>query len=246
MTDAPLLPDRTPRSDLAIDHALGLTEGAERDRAERLLDTDAAFAAMVADWRRRLAGLDRTAAERAPSADLWPRIEQALDRPAPTRIAGPTEAASAVPAGFWQSLRFWRPAALAGAFLSLALAIGLIVLLLRGPTLPTYVAVLETDAGRPAAVVNVFADGTVTLVPLEPIGVPEGRILEVWTLQTRDRGPVSVGRMDRARTLRLNLRDLARPDAGHLFEITVEPPGGSPTGRPTGPVLMKGLAAQSL
>ncbi|MGL4241116.1 MAG: anti-sigma factor, partial [Beijerinckiaceae bacterium] len=39
---------------------------------------------------------------------------------------------------------------------------------------------------------------------------------------------------------------LRRPDAGHLFEITVEPPGGSPTGRPTGPILMKGLASQAL
>jgi anti-sigma-K factor RskA len=52
--------------------------------------------------------------------------------------------------------------------------------------------------------------------------------------------------MDQARTLKLDLARLRRPDAGHLFEITVEPPGGSPTGRPTGPILMKGLASQAL
>ncbi|MGL5114801.1 MAG: anti-sigma factor domain-containing protein, partial [Beijerinckiaceae bacterium] len=73
-----------------------------------------------------------------------------------------------------------------------------------------------------------------------------GRILEVWTLQSREQGPVSIGRMDQARTLKLDLARLKRPDVGHLFEITVEPPGGSPTGRPTGPILMKGLVGVAL
>jgi anti-sigma-K factor RskA len=31
-----------------------------------------------------------------------------------------------------------------------------------------------------------------------------------------------------------------------LFEITLEPVGGSPTGRPTGPILMKGNAVTAL
>ena len=43
-----------------------------------------------------------------------------------------------------------------------------------------------------------------------------------------------------ARTLKLDLTTLSRPDAGHIFEITAEPPGGSPTGRPTGPILFIG------
>ena len=116
----------------------------------------------------------------------------------------------------------------------------------KPPTHPVYVAVLQTGEGRAQAVVNAYADGTVTLVPIETIGVPQGRILEVWTLQSREQGPVSIGRMDQARTLKLDLKQLTRPDAGHLFEITVEPPGGSPTGRPTGPVLSKGLAGQAL
>jgi anti-sigma-K factor RskA len=31
-----------------------------------------------------------------------------------------------------------------------------------------------------------------------------------------------------------------------LFEITLEPEGGSPNGRPTGPILFKGNAARAL
>jgi anti-sigma-K factor RskA len=65
-------------------------------------------------------------------------------------------------------------------------------------------------------------------------------------LPSRERGPVSVGLMDRPRTLELQLGDLPRPSADQLFEITLEPAGGSPTGRPTGPILFKGNTAQPL
>ena len=65
-------------------------------------------------------------------------------------------------------------------------------------------------------------------------------------MPSRERGPVSVGLMDQARTLQLSLKDLPPPGPDQLFEITLEPAGGSPTGRPTGPVLMKGTASSAL
>ena len=52
--------------------------------------------------------------------------------------------------------------------------------------------------------------------------------------------------MDRARTLELPLKDLPPPGPDQLFEITLEPAGGSPTGRPTGPILFKGNTTQTL
>ena len=75
--------------------------------------------------------------------------------------------------------------------------------------------------------------------------MPEGRALEIWTLWDRQRGPVSVGLMDRPRSIRLKLDNLPK-NAGQLFEITLEPKTGSPTGRPTGPILMKGLTTTAL
>jgi anti-sigma-K factor RskA len=36
--------------------------------------------------------------------------------------------------------------------------------------------------------------------------------------------------------------DLPMPIESQLYEITLEPATGSPTGRPTGPILYKGLA----
>ena len=40
--------------------------------------------------------------------------------------------------------------------------------------------------------------------------------------------------------------DLPRTRPDQLFEITLEPRGGSPIGRPTGPILMKGNAQRAL
>jgi anti-sigma-K factor RskA len=231
---------------LAVDFVLGLVDGAELERAERWLQTDAVFASVVHTYREKMTEIDRSAPEHKPSKLTWESLEKALDaRPAIPAIPVQAQSGGWL-AGIWESLGFWRPAAMAAGFAAIVMAIGLAGQLLRPAAQPVYVAVLQNDAGRSAAVVNAYADGTVTLVPLENIGVPEGRILEVWTLQTREQGPVSIGRMDRARTLKLDLKSLKNPDAGHLFEITVEPTGGSPTGKPTGPILMKGLTSTAL
>ena len=240
--------EKLTRDELAIDYVLGMAEGADHERALRLIETDALFRALVMTWREKLGEMDQTAPEKAPVAMVWDDLEQALDM-APKRasiVPRPAVNQGSVFSNLWQNLGFWRPTAIAAGLAAVVLGGGLIREQARPPTQPVYVAVLQTGEGRAQAVVNAYADGTVTLVPIETIGVPQGRILEVWTLQSREQGPVSIGRMDQARTLKLDLKQLRRPDAGHLFEITVEPPGGSPTGRPTGPVLSKGLAGQAL
>jgi anti-sigma-K factor RskA len=238
--------ERLTREELAMDHALGLCEGEALERAERLEATDALYIALLADMRMKLSELDHGAPERAPASISFDTLTTLIDARQPAPPAPAAVPATPASPGLLERLGFFRPAALAAGLAAALLGGTLLIERSRPPDTPVYVAVLETPEGRPAAVVNAFADGTVTLVPIETIGVPQGRILEVWTLQTREQGPVSVGRMDKARTLKLDLNRLARPDIGHLFEITVEPPGGSPTGRPTGPVLMKGLASTAL
>ncbi len=237
--------EKLTREELAIDYVLGMAEGQDHERALRLMSSDALFRTLVTLWREKLGDIDSTAPEHPPRDLAWETLERAISTQLP-RPAANAKAAEHWFGSFWQNLGFWRPAAMAAGLATVMLAGGLAREWARPPRQPVYVAVLQTEQGRAQAVVNAYADGTVTLVPIETIGVPEGRILEVWTLQSREQGPVSIGRMDQARTLKLDLKQLKRPDAGHLFEITVEPPGGSPTGRPTGPVLSKGLAGQAL
>lgn len=237
---------------IAAEYVLGLLEPEELRRAEALLERDEAFRAGIEAWRTHFAALDATAQPLATSDALWSRIEAGL---AMDTTAETISAARATPlvvpdvrASFralWANLPFWRLAGLTGAAASLALAVGLGLIGSR-PAPPILVAVLVTEANRPAAIVNAFADGHAELVSLEQIAVPPGRALQIWTLWDRARGPVSLGLLDQARTVQLGITGIPRPGPNQLFEITLEPETGSPTGRPTGPILMKGLTSQAL
>ena len=227
---------------LAAEYVLGTLEGDEVARAIALEASDSEFQGLLTYWRDKFAALDDTAPALSPSALLWERIEAEVK----TSVHPRKMIKKGLFPKLWESLSFWRNTGLGAALAVLVLAVGLVGALNRAAPSPVYVAVLNTGDGRAAAVVNAFADGRVELIPLEQIAVPEGRIIEVWTLQTREQGPVSIGRMDQARKLTLKLQHLQRPDINHLFELTLEPAGGSPSGKPTGPILMKGLIAKSI
>ena len=73
--------------------------------------------------------------------------------------------------------------------------------------------------------------------------MPEGQTMQVWTLYDPAVGPVSLGTLGRdAAEVVLQGPHLPRPKADQLYEITLEPAPGSPTGKPTGPILVKGFA----
>lgn len=211
---------------LAAEHVLGLLEGDEARRAEARADRDAAFGALVVAWRARFAELDETAPAVAPAESLWTRIEaQAF---APAAAAAPARGARRASAWrrVWDDLAFWRWTGMSAAIATLALAIGLAFALHAASRKPVLIAVLLTDANQAAALVNVGSDGRADLVPLQPVAVPPGRVLEVWTLWDRTRGPVSLGTLQAARNASLRLDRLPPVVPNQLFEITIEPEGG--------------------
>ncbi len=231
---------------IAAEHVMGLLEGEEALTAEKLLEQDLEFAGRVEYWRRRFSAFDESAPRVAPSDGLWERIDAALPTTAPAIAPTRAPAKPGWRAGLWDSLGFWRGAGLAGSAAALVLAIGLNASLREQAKKPVMIAVLMTDSNRAAAVVNVSADGTAELVPLDDIVVPPGRALQIWTLWDRARGPVSVGLVNRATRMPLQLGSLPKTGVDQLFEISLEPEGGSTIGRPTGPVLMKGTASTAL
>ncbi len=233
---------------LAGSYVLGVLDDADMNEAERLMARDGGFAREVGAWRERFAPLDATAVPVAPTPALWQRIEASIGAPQAVR-AQPARRpiARASGGGFWQAIEFWRWSALAGAAAALVMIVAVGAMVMRWPSQPVMVAVLSVDgSGKPGAVVESFADGTVRLIPLQDIAVPQGRALQVWTLRDRQEGPISVGLLDKARSAKLDLGKLPAPRPDQLFEITLEPETGSPTGRPTGPILMKGLASGTL
>jgi len=241
-----MTPDRDDRIH-AAEFVLGLMEPETHAAAESRLASDPAFAREVAAWQKHFAAFDDTAEPLVPAEELWRRIEAGMGATA----TAPKTASAGLLRRFWNSLGALRIAALSGAMAALALAVVTTVTVRHAQEVaarkPVYVAILVDDATRQAgAIVNAFADGRVEMIPLVDMAVPSGRSLQVWTLWNREIGPRSVGLLDRARATSLDLERLPTTAADQLFEITLEPSGGSPTGRPTGPILYKGTTARTL
>ena len=249
-----MTPDRDDDA-LAGEYVMGLLDAEARADAERRTTSDADFARRVEAWRVRFSQLDDTAEEVAPAGDLWQRIEGGLASETPPVMPPVTPIVQPPAIGLvgrlWQSLAALRIATLGSAAMAVLLAVVAVMALQHAQQVaarkPVYVAILIDDATRQAgAVVNAFADGRVEMIPLVDMTVPDGRALQVWTLWNREIGPRSVGLLSRATAIRLDLDKLPGTTADQLFEITLEPAGGSPTGRPTGPILYKGTTARAL
>ena len=263
---SPLPPEREA---LAAELALGVLAGEDLRAAEELAAADRAFAAEVERWRGHFGAFDRSLPARPADPALWERIAARLDAPpeaSPAQATLETSRASELrDAGrlpissgeaaadsrrrlfgwLWNNLAPLRVWALAATAAALVIAAGLSSQLQQARSAPVLVAILQTPDNRTAAVVNAFQDGRAELVPLASFTVPAGRVLEVWTLWDRQVGPRSIGLLPAMASARLRLENLPLGQ-DQLFEITLEPAGGSPTGRPTGPILAIGRAARAI
>lgn len=250
-TNGPL-PLETPedRAAAAGEYVLGTLDEADRRTFEAALRRDAGLRAEVASWQDRLLALSRHAAPVQPSAGLWGRIEARLP---PGAGAGAGSVARGLP--WWQRLGWWQGVsglALAGC-VALGSALVWRVQMASGEAMrerQQYVAVLQGPQGGPngwVVEVRVGADGqgVLRLVPVAPAGpVPAGRALQFWTKAPGAAGPSSLGLVTAGSTVELPAERLPDLRPEQLFEITLEPEGGSPIGRPTGPVLFIGRAVK--
>lgn len=216
-------------------YVLGLLEGADLTAFEAEMSADPALRSAVERLRANFICLDDTATPAPASPALWDRIAQSLDQsPAQPTQPRPAPARPAL-APNWLAM---------AASVVVALGIGFLAGNLgTSQPQPIMVAVLINEAdATPGAIVEAFADDSVRLLPLEQFAVPEGQILQVWTLPDVATGPVSLGTFSDPQSIHLSGPDLPLPHAGQLYEITLEPAPGSPTGKPTGPILVKGYA----
>jgi len=243
--------DPTLRDHLAAEYALGTLRGRARRRFERLMAEDRALRELVAEWEARLGPLAAAAAPVDPPADLWRRIEARLgpstESVTPTRrtwfdrlFARPAvPIPTAASAGLWYCVGFWRTAALVLVAAMVALAIH-VATLAPPSTAPTHIAVLAGEDGRPALLAKVDAmSGRIELTLTELDMPPGGNVLELWLLPAEG-APRSLGLIDAGGLARkLDADDIDGLTRGALA-VSLEPEGGSPTGRPSGPVLYSG------
>ena len=243
--------DPDDRDVLAGEYVLGLADAESAAAVERALPTDTDLANRVSFWEGRLLPALSALPDVMPDPDAWARIERdlAARRAARDRAIAPARRPS-LPRRIWRSPAVWRGA----TALATAAAVLLAVLPGRPWTAsesPTrFFALLQSrDAagleGGPGWLIQIASDGTVRSVPLADVQPGQGRALQLWTLWDTVRGPVSLGVLPPGGAVRLPPERLQTIGTDQLFEITLEPEAGSPTGRPTGRILFIGRARTS-
>lgn len=205
--------DLSDREGLAAEYVLGTLPLAERLQAERLIASDTAFAALVADWQARLAPLNEAYGDQAPSPDLLNRIEARLF-PRPARPAR------------------WR----IPFFGALAAALAAFVLVAYLPTSPDrQITATLVGEDQPLVVAARFDPdaGQLTFTRAGGPAADPGKDYELWVIPA-GQAAVSLGVLrDNDLTVQLD-----RLPPGTTLAVTLEETGGSPTGTAQGPLLV--------
>jgi anti-sigma-K factor RskA len=231
---------------LAADYVAGTLRGPARRRFEALLPAHPTLSAAVRAWQDRLMPLTAVLPPEPPSPQVWRRIE--------ARIGGASTAASSASAPgtgrplpgawarWWAQLAFWRGFAALASVAALSLAV---LLASPPPVQPPIMVVLNATAASGAGtatpasfVASISGDGrSVVTRPLVNVSLESNRVLELWAAAGTG-APRSLGLISAAGAS--VVRQTSLPAGTDHLAVSLEPPGGSPTGAPTGPVLFVG------
>ena len=213
---------------VAGEYVLGVLNAAERRAFEARMAQDPALRSEVEYWEHRLGVLASELKSIDPPPRVWANIESAL-------------AARPAQSGFWHHLPFWRWTAIGSAAVAAASLVALAYIARVSTANEPLVATLQASGGQSRFVAAIDSGGRgLTIVPAS---LPDfgQRALELWLIAPGDH-PRSVGLIEPSRPVHIDLPNglmpRVRPEA--TLAVSSEPPGGSPTGLPTGPVIASG------
>ena len=228
-------PDRSARLDaLAAAYALGTLGPRARRRLAAVGQRDPVVATALRQWEWRLSALADGRPGVTPSPRVWERIRSRLG----FADAGPARKGTSSP--WWSSLALWRGLAVAG--LALAFALGISLLAQRERPFESVVVVLAGPDAKPALIATAERGSRfLTVKAVADLAIARDRALELWMLPD-GRPPQSLGLVPATGIERVPLRSPVGVALQGIpaLAVSLEPPGGSPTGAPTGPVLYTG------
>lgn len=224
----------------AGEYVLGTLDADQRRSIEARQPYEPVLRAAVDEWEQRLLPLTALAEPVDPGVSLWQRIAASIAiKPHP----------QAVPPRIrwwqWDSLALWRSLTGAGFTAAAVLAAVLLVREASPPAAPRYFVVLAAPQSQsPGWLVQAQVEGRLRLVPLGTDIVPAEKSLQFWTKADGWSAPVSLGLVTPGHAIEVPVDKLPPLQPNQLFELTLEPYGGSPIGRPTGPIQFIGRAVQ--
>lgn len=219
------------------EYVLGVLDATARAAVEQEMRNDPRVAATVLLWQQRLSPLADDVPAVTPAAHVWTRISATLGHAAPTQPHAPSR--------LWDNLRLWRWVAIGASAVAATALVALVDRPWFAPTVvaPGYrVATLVQDNGVAGWTATLDRQRrTLVVVAATPATFASDRSTQLWLIAP-GRKPQSLGLVarDGATTIDLTPALFAQAGAQALLAVSVEPPAGSPTGQPTGPVVAKG------
>lgn len=218
--------DHSDDAALAGEYVLHLLGQEERTAFEARLAAEPALRDLVRRWQEDFATLAEDIAPVPPPPMVKDKLTAALF---------PDTARRKRPVWGW----------LAGGVLATAVAVGAVLLvppLLEGPTFaPSLTASVAAQDGTLVIAASFIEETNVLEVVREAGAARPGRALELWLIADGADAPVSLGVLPETSEARIDLPPaLAAQLVGGVLAISDEPPGGSPTGAPSGDVLAVG------
>ena len=217
---------------LAAEFVLGNLRGAARSRLVALMRRHPGLRRKVEGWEERLFPLML----RAPRVKTPPRVWRAIH----ARIAPRHDEA--------RDRRRWGWRIALGGFALALAALVYVGIAPPGPSPFTMVALLNDQRAQPGILVSwtpkQAANRRLSVRILAHPEMPSGTSWQAWIVTGRDAAPISLGLVGMAENQVLEL-STAAADAlpgAVAVGVSVEPKGGSVSGRPSGPFLFQGPA----
>lgn len=219
---------------LAAEYVLGTLNGSARRRFERLMREHSMVRTQVSRWQKHLDPLAFSLPPVKPPERVWRNISARL---------GIVQPLAPEKRGWWHSLNFWRYTS--GFALAAVLLLSFTIVtekpLQDQPSTAALVAVLNNSQTEPVLLAHF--DVQHQQLHLSSVGsfqAPSDRDYELWTLA--DGKPRSLGVLSRTteRFVALDAQHMRQLQGSQMLAVSLEPRGGSPTGSPTGPVLLTG------
>lgn len=208
---------------LAAEYVLHLLSSDDRQAFKARLAEDRDLQARVRVWEARLAPLADDIRDVVPPPAAKARLLKAIADPVATKKPA--------------AVRAW----LLGGLIAAGLLVAVVFGNLFGPSAeftPTLITELATEGRGIVMVVN-FDESAAQITVERSTGAPDaGTVHELWVIPAGADTPVSLGVLENSGTSRVAVpAELAQNIPAGTLAVSVEPPGGSPSGSPTGPVI---------
>jgi anti-sigma-K factor RskA len=214
---------------LCAEYLVGTLRGGARRRFETVLQDDPLVAPRLRHWEAMATPRYSKMIEVQPSAHLWQRLERELEL---SRYRQPWHKR----AGFWKG---WTSVATAALLI-------LLVVVVRTPqsVAPPAVEIAKLSGAGGATQVSAqrARDGhKLVLKANRPVLAGPNQSYELWVIPGPGSAPVSLAVLgDLDVTITLTQKTARQLRVGATLAISTEPAGGSPTGQPTGAVILAG------